>query len=271
MEPGELEKHTTNEDLLGGILATLKRVELLLSQQNHPRPSGLSEDSAHDSGDAERHSDREDDKNEGQSGNEQEGEGGVNEENQEDEKEADDANQADENEAENENQQHDDEAEEWTSCGRKGDVESVAEPAMSNIANMPEFGEVIGFGDRIPHNPTYPLLFSQAFLEGFEPDEVKRRIGVIAKYLETVSQLDGLVKLDIIDFPIVDELYNTRSGTIRKSLVAINDYPTNQMKLTMIFILNMKDKNALYNILWHGFGLTNLQNITGYCLNITLL
>lgn len=232
MEPGELEKHTTNEDLLGGILATLKRVELLLSQQNHPRPSGLSEDSAHDSGDAARHSDREDDKNEGQSGNEEEGEGGVNEENQDDEKEADDANQADENEAENENQQHDDEAEVWTSCGRKGDVESVAEPAMSNIANMPEFGEIIGFGDRIPHNPTYPLLFSQAFLEGFEPDEVKRRIGVIAKYLETVSQLDGLVKLDIIDFPIVDELYNTRSGTIRKSLVAINDYPTNQMKLS---------------------------------------
>ncbi|KFZ14933.1 hypothetical protein V501_02977 [Pseudogymnoascus sp. VKM F-4519 (FW-2642)] len=214
MELGELEKHTTNEDLLGGILATLNRVELLLSQQNQPRPSGLSEDSARDSGDAERHCDREDDKNEEESGNEQEGEGGVNEENQEDGKEADDANQADENEAENENQQHDDEAEEWTSCGRKGDVESVAEPAMSNIANKPEFGEVIGFGDRMPHNPTYPLLFSQAFLEGFEPDEVKRRIGVIAKYLETVSQLDGLVKLDIIDFPIVDELYNTRSGTI---------------------------------------------------------
>ncbi|OBT52922.1 hypothetical protein VE04_06958 [Pseudogymnoascus sp. 24MN13] len=153
--------NTTNEDLLGGILATLKRVELLLSQQNHPRPSGLSEDSAHDSGDAERHSDREDDNIEGQSGNEEEGEGGVDEDNQEDG-----------NEAENENQQNANEAEEWTSCGRKGDIESVAEPAMSNIANMPEFGEVIGFGKRLPHNPGFLLLFSQAFLEKFEADEI---------------------------------------------------------------------------------------------------
>ncbi|OBT77992.1 hypothetical protein VF21_03159 [Pseudogymnoascus sp. 05NY08] len=184
MAPGELEKHATNEDLLGGILATLNRVELLLSQQNQPGPSGLSEDSAPDSGDGERRSDREEDKNEGQSGNGEEGESGVDEENQEDGNEVDDANQTDENEAKNENQQqNDNEAEGWTSCGRRGDVESVAGPAMSNIANMSEFGEVIGFGNRLPHNPGFPLLFSQAFLEKFEADESLWSIpGVNEKY-----------------------------------------------------------------------------------------
>lgn len=95
MTPSEVQEYTTNQLLLEGILATLNRVELLLSRQNHPRPSGLSDDVTLNFEYEERHGARGDigeNENHRQCADGEDGENLVDDGHQKDENEADDAN-----------------------------------------------------------------------------------------------------------------------------------------------------------------------------------
>ena len=176
----------------------------------------------------ERHDDFEEDENQWKSGNGTQDDG-VEEENQEEGNGAEDAdqegndevqeeNQADDNEPENGNQGEDNEAEQRNQAIRN-DAEAVNQQdgraAGYDFANIPEFNEVIGFGERIPFNPSFPLQFSQTFLDWLEPHEVKFKIDAISSYSKAVSRLEGLVRFSIIDVPVLkDAVYLRKYPTI---------------------------------------------------------
>lgn len=256
MVPSELEKHTTNEEVLESILATLNRLELLLSQQNHPRPSGLSEDIAHDFGDEERRSDIEEEKNERQSGKGEEGESGVEGGGQEDGNEAGSKSQGEDNKSDERNDERESNAENGHQRDnnvsnegnheRQSDAEGVGRRAVqSYFADMVTgpVMEVIRFGDEIPPNPIFPILFKQSFLERFELDMVKRRVKAIATFSNAVSQLHGLARVHIIDSQVLN--YEDRSDKLPnlmcKSLNSLDSHASNEIKLPGD-LFNAKDR-----------------------------
>ncbi|KFY04606.1 hypothetical protein V491_09297 [Pseudogymnoascus sp. VKM F-3775] len=250
MTPGELQGHITTQDVLEGISAPLNHVELVLPRKSQPPLSGPSEDGTHDSGKEEMRINIEKYENGRQRDNIEENDSGAGEENQGHASEADDTNQEDENKAEKRDQEDDSEADE-SNGGRYSDVEGVnqqdSEGIMSNIANMPEFGKIIGFGDRLPHNPHFPLLFSQAALEAFKQDEVKRRIDVIEKYLGIVSQLGDLVKLDIIDFPIDAFSWGSSYTITHKLLVSTDGHSDTLQVITWSVVAIVDHWQKLYD------------------------
>jgi hypothetical protein len=195
---GESEERATNQEALDGILPVPGHIEVPPNPHRQPHPSRLSEDGTQDSGEG----------------------GNEIEENQEDENRAETENQHDEIEADGRNQ------------GTRNDTETVSQQDVqavkTDIASMPEFGEVIGFGDRIPNNSIFPLLFSQSYLEWFEPYKVKRKIEAISAYSKAASQLHGLVKLHIFDLQVsVDMGMNERPIKICKSSRSINGQTNN--------------------------------------------
>ncbi|KFY36681.1 hypothetical protein V495_07684 [Pseudogymnoascus sp. VKM F-4514 (FW-929)] len=208
------EERATNQEALDGILPVPGHIEVPPNPHSQHHPSRLSEDGTQDSGNEERRGDTEEDANEKQSDNGEQGENKAEGDNQNDGNETNSTNeegdskieekQEDENGAETRNPHEESEAD--GNQRSRDDAESVSQQdvqaAKTNIASMPEFGEVIGFGDRIPDNSIFPLLFTQSYLEQFKPDEVKRRIEAISAYSQAASQLGSLVKLYIFDLQV---------------------------------------------------------------------
>jgi hypothetical protein len=82
---------------------------------------------------------------------------------------------------------------------------TVERPVKCNVLDIPEFNDVIGGGHRILPDDTFPLFFSQAYLEQFERDEARRRIQAFANYTQILQRCRQLAKFEIIDFEIKDE------------------------------------------------------------------
>lgn len=83
-----------------------------------------------------------------------------------------------------------------------------AEAVQSSIANMAaKYVEVMGFCDSIPDNFIFPLQFSRSSLESSEVDGVKYAIRAIATYSNAASEFHGLVRLHIIDVPLLFASY----------------------------------------------------------------
>lgn len=277
MASGGPEEHDTNQEASKDTLATPNTAELPPTLQSQPRPSGLSEDGAHDSEDEERQSNVEEDEIERQIGNGEEDKSGVEEENQKDGNEADDTNQTDENEPENGNQEDDNEADQRND-GRQSDSESLRErdgqSVQSYIANKAAGPlKVIGFGDRISHNSIFSVPFSSSFLESFGLDEVKHRIEAIEAYSNAVSELHRLVRPHIIDVEVLGyfDIIDRRDVLMRKSLASLDGHASNEMKLSKYSTYAKYRLYTISNTASPQQRGTELYDMAEYCPSMTLL
>lgn len=230
MAPGGLEEQTSNQDVLQGILATLKRVEQLLSHQNQPYPSNLCEGNRENfAGNKIGNGAGEDDG--GLQSSSEKGDGNGIEDGDQDKNGARNANQGGDEEEDGDKVDNNDAGGEYQRIqdGAEAVNRQEGQSIKTNIADIPEFGEVIGFGERIPHSSVFSLRFSQSFLELFGPDEVKQRIEAISAYSTAASVLGDLVQLKIIDLPISDLNMDMYESPIRicKSPRSINGYASN--------------------------------------------
>ncbi|KFY93622.1 hypothetical protein V500_03630 [Pseudogymnoascus sp. VKM F-4518 (FW-2643)] len=204
MASGGLEEHATDQEALDGrTLADPNCIELPPTPRSQLRPSGLSEDDTHDSGDGEGRCDIEE-VNQWQTSSRAEYESGVEEENQEGGNKADDANQTDRRKPESGNQDDDNEADEsnrgsaediylqdrrahyiaMMGCGPSDADRRAVQSYFATMAAQP--AELIEFGDSISHYSIFPFPFSRSFLEIFTPDELLEGASHIPIRIKTI-------------------------------------------------------------------------------------